>query len=141
MTSKAPHQVWELMPVQVHFVARNKERQCTRAAKTQTYYVQLRKEKHFPIYFWRCFGFTNSIRVFFCKYPGHQSIQQVFFFLFVCLFLKFIYLFLAVLGLHFCARAFSSCGEWGATLHHGARASHHRGLSCCGAQAPDTQAQ
>ena len=25
----------------------------------------------------------------------------------------FIYLFLAVLGLHFCARAFSSCGEWG----------------------------
>ena len=25
----------------------------------------------------------------------------------------FIYLFLAVLGLHFCARAFSSCGKWG----------------------------
>ena len=29
----------------------------------------------------------------------------------------------------------------GATLHRGARASHYRGLSCCGAQAPDTQAQ
>ena len=29
----------------------------------------------------------------------------------------------------------------GATLHHGARASHYRGLSCCGAQAPDAQAQ
>ena len=29
----------------------------------------------------------------------------------------------------------------GATLHHGARASHHRSLSCCGAQAPDAQAQ
>ena len=29
----------------------------------------------------------------------------------------------------------------GATLHRGARASHHRGLSCCGAQAPDAQAQ
>ena len=28
-------------------------------------------------------------------------------------FLKFIYLFLAALGLHFCARAFSSCGERG----------------------------
>ena len=30
-------------------------------------------------------------------------------------FLKFlfIYLFMAVLGLHFCARAFSSCGKWG----------------------------
>ena len=25
----------------------------------------------------------------------------------------FIYLFMAVLGLRFCARAFSSCGEWG----------------------------
>ena len=29
----------------------------------------------------------------------------------------------------------------GTTLHRGARASHHRGLSCCGAQAPDAQAQ
>ena len=28
-------------------------------------------------------------------------------------FYLFIYLFLAVLGLRFCARAFSSCGEWG----------------------------
>ena len=44
----------------------------------------------------------------------------------------FIFLFLAVLGLRFCARAFSSCGE---------RASHCRGLSRCGAQAPDAQAQ
>ena len=53
----------------------------------------------------------------------------------------FIYLFLAVLGLHFCARAFSTCGKRGPTLHHSARASHYRGLSCCGAQAPDAQAQ
>ena len=29
----------------------------------------------------------------------------------------------------------------GATLHCGAQASHYRGLSCCGAQAPDAQAQ
>ena len=29
----------------------------------------------------------------------------------------------------------------GATLHRGARASHCHGLSCCGAQAPDAQAQ
>ena len=28
-----------------------------------------------------------------------------------------------------------------ATLHCGARASHYHGLSCCGAQAPDAQAQ
>ena len=43
-----------------------------------------------------------------------------------------------MLGLRFCARAFSSCGKWGATLHRGARASHYL---CCGAQAPDAQAQ
>ena len=48
---------------------------------------------------------------------------------------------MAVLGLHFCARAFSSCGKWGATLHRGAQASHCRGLSYCGAQAPVAQAQ
>ena len=36
---------------------------------------------------------------------------------------------MAVLGLCFCARAFSSCGKWGATLHRGVRASHYRGLS------------
>ena len=29
----------------------------------------------------------------------------------------------------------------GATLHRGARASHHRGPPCCRAQAPDAQAQ
>ena len=43
-------------------------------------------------------------------------------------FLKFIYLFyflfLAVLGLRCCTRAFSSCGERGATLRCGAWASH-----------------
>ena len=48
---------------------------------------------------------------------------------------------MAVLGLRFCARAFSSCGKWGAILHRGAQASHYGGLSCCGAQAPDAQAQ
>ena len=35
-------------------------------------------------------------------------VRQNFFF-----FNLFIYLFMAVLGLRFCARAFSSCGEWG----------------------------
>ena len=29
----------------------------------------------------------------------------------------------------------------GATLHRGAQAFHYRSLSCCGAQAPDAQAQ
>ena len=48
---------------------------------------------------------------------------------------------MAVLGLRFCVRAFSSCGKRGATLHCEARASHYHVLSCCGAQAPDAQAQ
>ena len=41
------------------------------------------------------------------------SAQHFFFFNFIYL---FIYLFLAVLGLRFCARAFSSCGERGPLL-------------------------
>ena len=63
------------------------------------------------------------------------------------LFYKFIYLFLAVLGLCFCARAFSSCGEWGplfiavrgpltirASLDVEHRLQTHR-LSSCGSRA------
>ena len=41
-----------------------------------------------------------------------KVLQSWFFFFFFLIYL-FIYLFLAVLGLRFCARAFSSCGEWG----------------------------
>ena len=46
---------------------------------------------------------------------------------------KFIYLFMAVLGLHCCAWAFSSCGEQGLlfVVRCGARASHCSGFSCC----------
>ena len=39
--------------------------------------------------------------------------QSFFFFFFLNIYYLFIYLFLAVLGLRFCARAFSSCGERG----------------------------
>ena len=56
-------------------------------------------------------------------------------------FYKFIYLFLGVLGLRFCARALSSCGEWGPLFIAVRGPLHCRGLSCCGAQAPDAQAQ
>ena len=61
---------------------------------------------------------------------------------------KFIYLFiLAVLGLHFCARAFSSCGQWGSlfiavrgprTIAASFVAEHRlqtRRLSSCGSRA------
>ena len=53
---------------------------------------------------------------------------------------KCIYLFLAVLGLCCCARAFSSCGKGGATLRCSARASHCGGFSCCRALALGMQA-
>ena len=45
-----------------------------------------------------------------------------------------------MLGLRFC-EGFLQLRRVGATLHRGARASHYRSLSCCGAQAPDAQAQ
>ena len=67
-----------------------------------------------------------------------------FFFLSICL---FIYLFMAVLGLRFCARAFSSCGEQGPlfiavrgplTIAASLVAEHRlqtRRLSSCGSRA------
>ena len=70
-----------------------------------------------------------------------------FFFLFFNKFIYFIYLFLAVLGLRCCARAFSSCGEQGLLFvavrsliavasHCGARAgSRSAGFSSCGTRA------
>ena len=48
---------------------------------------------------------------------------------------------MAVLGLRFCARAFSSCGQWGPLFIAVRGPLPYRGLSCCGAQAPDAQAQ
>ena len=49
--------------------------------------------------------------------------------------LYLIYLVLAVLGLHCCKWAFSSCGEWGLLSSCSARPSHCGGFSCCRAQA------
>ena len=44
-------------------------------------------------------------------------------------------------GSSFLCEGFLQLRRAGATLHRGARASHCRGLSYCGAQAPDAQAQ
>ena len=57
-------------------------------------------------------------------------------------FLLFIYLFIyGCVGSSFLCEGFLQLRQAGATLHHGVWASHYRGLSCCGAQAPDAQAQ
>ena len=48
----------------------------------------------------------------FCRMSLNLGLAGIFFFFFFNLFIL-IYLFLSVLGLRFCARAFSSCGKWG----------------------------
>ena len=54
----------------------------------------------------------------------------------------FIYLFIfGCVGSSFLCEGFLQLWQAGATPHRGAWASHHCGLSCCGAQAPDVQAQ
>ena len=73
--------------------------------------------------------------------PGCQrlsDIVQIFFLIFlmyVCM-----YLFMAVLGLRFCARTFSNCSKWG-PLFIAVRGPLTIAASRCGAQAPDAQAQ
>ena len=85
------------------------------------------------------------------RYLSHQKVQSFFFFNFylfiygcvVSSFLceGFLWLWQAGATLHRGARGLSLVWQAGATLHRGARASHCHGLSCCGAQAPDAQAQ
>ena len=53
----------------------------------------------------------------------------------------FFFLIYGCVGSSFLCEGFLQLWQAGATLHHGAQASRHRGLSCCGAQAPDAQAQ
>ena len=47
----------------------------------------------------------------------------------------FVYLFVALLGLHCCAQAFSGCGEQSLLSNCDAWPSYCSGFSCCGAQA------
>ena len=73
------------------------------------------------------------------KWHRKFGVSEIFFFFFKGL--HSIYLFLAVLGLRCCAWAFSSYSKRGPLFIVVRGPSHHRGLSCCGAQAPDAQAQ
>ena len=66
-----------------------------------------------------------------------RSQKEIFFFNF---YLLFIFIF-GCAGSSFLCEGFLQLRQAGATLHRGARASHYRGLSWCGAQAPDAQAQ
>ena len=89
--------------------------------------------------------------------PGPNMKQlksgMIFFFFFFKLYnYLFIYLFICgCVGSSFLCEGFLQSRQVRATLHRGAQAFHHRGLSCCGlsccglsccgAQAPDAQAQ
>ena len=77
---------------------------------------------YFFIYFWVCWVFV-SVRGLspVVVSGGHSSSRCA--------------------GLSLSRPLFLQLRQAGATLHRGARASHYRGLSCCGAQAPDAQAQ
>ena len=70
--------------------------------------------------------------LFFFKLAG-----KIFFFQ-INLFNLFIF---GCVGSSFLCKGFLQLRQAGATLHRGVRASHYRGLSRCGAQAPDAQAQ
>ena len=68
-----------------------------------------------------------------------RIVINVFFF---NIFFKLINLFIfGCVGSSFLCVGFLQLRRVGATFHRGARASHCRGLSRCGAQAPDAQAQ
>ena len=93
----------------------------------------------------------RGIRIPHAVWCSQQNKTHKFFFFnfgFVCLFVcLFIYLFISVLGLRFCARAFSSCRKWGplfiamcGPLTIAASAEHRlqtqtRRLSNCGSRA------
>ena len=64
------------------------------------------------------------------------------FFFFFNTFYLFTYLFIyGCVGSLFLCEGFLQLRQAGAALHRGAQASHYCGLSCCGARAPDVQAQ
>ena len=81
------------------------------------------------------------------KFLGGRLVDAAFVISFFLKNFTFIYLFLAVLGLHFCARAFSSCGKRGPlfiavrgplTIAASVVAEHRlqtRRLSSCGTRA------
>ena len=61
-------------------------------------------------------------------------------FCFLNLFIYYLFIFGCV-GSSFLCEGFLQLQQAGATLHRGAWASHYCSVSCCGAQAPDAQAQ
>ena len=92
--------------------------------------------------------FGSQVSWFQSQLNNHGQITHYFFFFldilfyFLFIYLNFIYLFIyGCVGSSFLCEGFLQLRQAGATPHRGAQASHHRGLSRGGAQAPDAQAQ
>ena len=103
--------------------------------------LQRQDERSGEILLFHSHGLSFVVVVF-----GWKSFYLFIYFFKILFIIYLLCLFLAVLGLRFCVRAFSSCGERGPLFIAvrrplTMRASHYRGLSCCGAEAPDAQAQ
>ena len=77
------------------------------------------------VFVFACCVFFFKLWIYVCMY--------VCMYVYVCMF--------GCVGSSFLCEGFLQLWQAGATLHRGVRASHYRGLSCCGAQAPDAQAQ
>ena len=74
-----------------------------------------------------------------CFFLAYIYFPGILFFFLILFIYLFIYFWLCwVFG---SCEGFLQLRQAGATLHRGARASHYRGPSRCGAQAPDAQAQ
>ena len=94
-----------------------------------------------------CFIYSRQEPFFGNIYSKYFLLSSIHLMLYFFLNYLFIYLFMAVLGLRFCARAFSSCGEWGPlfivvhgplTIAASLVAEHRlqtRRLSSCGSRA------
>ena len=70
--------------------------------------------------------------------PEYDWNLNIYLFIFLIIYL---FIYFGCVGSSFLCEGFLQLRQVGATPHRGSRASHHRGLSCCGAQAPDAQAQ
>ena len=89
-----------------------------------------------------CIVFSCMNEAYFMKKILYSSLSLLFRIFHYFFKILFIYLFICgCVGSSFLCEGFLELRRVGASLHRGARASHCLGLSCCGAQAPDAQAQ
>ena len=102
----------------------------------------------FASYNYRLFAFSrilykwNQTECSFVWLFPLSKILFFFFLLYIYIYIYLIYLFIyGCVGSSSLSEGFLQLRRVGAPLHRGARASHRRGPSRCGAQAPDAQAQ